>query len=112
MEWIKIDIGKKIHDFIEENFDGGRTKFARDINVLTYFDENKIKRCNVIVIQYLISFFFDSVGSTGLRSWFSQLAESIVSNKPQNSPLLIIINDVDSVNTGRDAFPLFVEEIE
>lgn len=103
---------KKIHDFIEENFDGGRTKFAQDINVLTYFDENKIKRCNVIVIQYLISFFFDSVGSAGLRSWFSQLAESIVSNKPQNSPLLIIINDVDSVNTGRDAFPLFVEEIE
>lgn len=26
--------------------------------------------------------------------------------------MLIIINDVDSINTGRDAFPLFVNEIE
>ena len=25
---------------------------------------------------------------------------------------MIIINDVDSINTGRDAFPIFVEEIE
>lgn len=42
----------------------------------------------------------------------SCLAEKIVKNKPDNSPLLIIINDVDSIHTGRDAFPLFVEEIE
>lgn len=102
----------KIHDFIQVSFHGGRTKFDRDINVLTYFYENEIKKCNVIIIQYLISFFFDSVGPAGLRNWFSQLAGSIVKNKPQNSPLLIIINDVDSINTGRDAFPLFVEEIE
>lgn len=47
-----------------------------------------------------------------MRKWFSQLAENIVRNKPKNSPLLIIINDADSINTGRDAFPLFVEEIE
>lgn len=81
---------EKIHNFIEADFDSGRTKFARDINVLTYFDENRIKRCNVIIIQYLISFFFDTVGSEGLRSWFSQLAESIVRNKPQNSSLLMM----------------------
>lgn len=30
----------------------------------------------------------------------------------ENSPLLIIINDADSIYTGRDAFPLFVEEIK
>ena len=38
--------------------------------------------------------------------------ENIVRNKPENSPLLIIINDADSIYTGRDAFPLFVKEIE
>lgn len=37
------------------------------------------------------------------------LAKNIIRNKPQSSPLLIIINDVDSINTGRDSFPLFVE---
>ncbi len=40
------------------------------------------------------------------------LANNIAKYKPQNSPMLIIINDVDSINTGRDAFPLFVNEIE
>lgn len=62
--------------------------------------------------QYLISFFFETIGEDGIRKWFSCLAEKIVKNKPDNSPLLIIINDVDSIHTGRDAFPLFVEEIE
>lgn len=103
---------EKIHDYIEVNFNGGRTRFDRDINVLKYFEENEIRGCNVIVIQYLISFFYDAVGRNGLRRWFSYLAENIVRNKPDNSPLLIIINDADSINTGRDAFPLFVEEIE
>lgn len=103
---------EKIHDYIEVNFNGGRTRFDRDINVLKYFEENEIRGCNVIVIQYLISFFYDAVGQNGLRRWFSYLAENIVRNKPDNSPLLIIINDADSINTGRDAFPLFVEEIE
>lgn len=103
---------EKIHDFIKENFDGGRTRFKRDINVLTYFEGNELHECNVIIIQYLISFFYDTIGRNGLRKWFSHLAENIVRNKPDNSPLLIIINDADSFYTGRDAFPLFVEEIE
>lgn len=108
----KNEYWSKIHNFIKKNYVDGIAKFNREINVLTYFDENVIKECNVIIIQYLISFFFDTVGYDGLRRWFSQLAKKIVRNKPDNSPLLIIINDVDSINTGRDAFPLFVNEIE
>lgn len=103
---------KKVHDYIEQNFNGGRAKFDQNINVLTYFEEKELHQCNVIIIQYLISFFYDTIGQRGLRRWFSYLAENIVRNKPSDSPLLIIINDADSVNTGRDAFPLFVEEIK
>lgn len=47
-----------------------------------------------------------------MKIWFEQLANSIVKYKPKDSPMLIIINDVDSINTGRDAFLLFVNEIE
>lgn len=103
---------ERIHNFIVENFEDGRVQFARDIDVLDYFNNNGFIECNVIVIQYLISFFYSQVGKSGLRKWFSKLAEKIVSNKPQNSPMLIIINDADSKYTGRDAFPIFAEEIQ
>ena len=102
----------KIHNYIENNFRKGRAQLRNNIDVLTYFESHELHKCNVIVLQYVISFFYDIVGRSGMRKWFSQLAENIVRNKPKNSPLLIIINDADSINTGRDAFPLFVEEIE
>lgn len=101
-----------IHNYIINNYNDGKVQFLRDINVLNYFNEHKITKCNVIIIQYLISFFYSSQGENGVRRWFSELAQSIVKNKPDNSPLLVIINDVDSIKTGRDALPIFVEEIE
>lgn len=101
-----------IHNFIIDNYDDGKVQFLRDIDVLHYFDNREITKCNVIIIQYLISFFYSSVSESGVRRWFSKLAQSIVKNKPNNSPMLIIINDADSIYTGRDAFPIFVEEIE
>ncbi len=44
--------------------------------------------------------------------WFDKLAEQIVSYKPKDSPMLIIINDADSVYVGRDCFPLIRNSIE
>ena len=52
------------------------------------------------------------IGASGLKKWFRQLAYNIVKYKPKNSPVLIIINDADSIYTGRDALPVFVKEIE
>lgn len=103
---------EEIHNFIIDNYDDGKVQFLRNIDVLQYFDNREITKCNVIIIQYLISYFYSNVGVRGVRRWFSKLAQSIVKNKPENSSMLIIINDVDSINTGRDAFPIFVEEIE
>lgn len=103
---------EEIHNFIIDNYDDGKVQFLRNIDVLQYFDNREITKCNVIIIQYLISYFYSNVGVRGVRRWFSKLAQSIVKNKLENSPMLIIINDVDSINTGRDAFPIFVEEIE
>lgn len=103
---------EKIHDFIEDSYWNGKVRFHRNVDVLTYFENHTLEKCNVLVIQYLISFFYNDIGVIGLKKWFEQLANNIVKYKPQNSPMLIIINDVDSVNTGRDAFPLFVNEIE
>lgn len=101
-----------IHNYIIDNFNEGKVSFKRDIDVLQCFDNLEIKKCNVITIQYLISFFYKNEGEEGLRRWFEKLVNAIVKNKPENSPMLIIINDVDSINTGRDAFLLFAEEIK
>lgn len=101
-----------IHNFIINDFDDGRVQFMRNIDVLHHFEDHAIEGCNVILIQYLISFFYSNVEYVGLRNWFARLAQSIVRNKPADSPMFIIINDVDSIHTGRDAFPLLVDEIE
>lgn len=103
---------RKIHNFIKSEYEEGEVRFFRDINVLTFFQNHTLENYNVIVIQYLISFFYDMIGAGGLKKWFRQLAYNIVKYKPKNSPMLIIINDADSIYTGRDALPVFAKEIE
>lgn len=110
-----IDINsswEKIHSFIEGKFDTGKVRFFRGFDVLNFFTTNTLERCNVICIEYLVSFIYGRVGKSGIRNWFRQLAEQIVAHKMPDSPMLIIINDVDSVNTGRDSFVILREEIE
>ena len=46
-----------IHNFIINDFDDGRVQFMRNIDVLHHFEDHAIEGCNVILIQYLISFF-------------------------------------------------------
>lgn len=100
-----------IHNYIGNHFSSGKVQFA-NIDVLDYFNEHTIEECNVIIIQYLISFFYSKKGIVGIREWFSKLANSIVKYKPADSPMLVIINDADSIKTGRDSFPCFVDEIK
>lgn len=104
----------KIHNFImdactELKID---TEYYRDCDVLDFLSDTTINGCNVIIIEYLISFFYDRVGYHGLVKWFDQLAQQIVAYKPADSPMLIIINDADSINIGRDYFPLIRDSIE
>ncbi len=91
---------------------------APDLMAFEYMEyEQKISYCGLDLNPYwekihnLISFFYDTIGENGLKKWFRQLANNIVKYKPQKSPMLII-NDADSVYTGRDAFPIFVDEIK
>lgn len=75
---------EEVHNYIIDNFEDGRVQFLRNIDVLQYFDNHEITKCNVIIIQYLISFFYSNVGVIGVRRWFSKLAQSIVKNKSAN----------------------------
>lgn len=65
---------------------------------------------NVVIIEYLISYLY-SRGSSVVNKLFDDLIQFIIANKPQDSPMLIIINDADSINTGRDEFIKLVQKI-
>lgn len=108
------DSWEKIHDFIidtcrELNID---TEYYRNYDVLDFLKDGTIEGCNVIIIEYLISFFYNTIGRRGLVEWFDQLAQQIVAYKTTDSPMLIIINDADSIYVGRDCFPLIRNSIE
>lgn len=44
--------------------------------------------------------------------WFRALVRNVVAQKLPSSPFLVIFNDVDSRNTGRDTFPAFRSIVE
>lgn len=102
----------KIHSLIKEQFTGTLIEYYRGFNVLDLFDTTTIENCNVIIIEYLISFFYNSIGEAGLLSWFDKLANQIISYKPSDSQMLIVINDADSIHVGRDVFPKLRDSIE
>ena len=81
------------------------TDVLNDLSTHIYTDYN------VIIIEYLISFLYPDVGVAGISNFFDNIIESIVSHKRNDTPMLIIINDVDSCNTGRDTFKLLVDKL-
>ena len=110
-----FDINKgldRIHNYILSNSMFDSIDYYRECDVLELFDTNQISNGNVIIIEYLISFFYQQIGFRGLCFWFDKIAEKVVSLKAPESPMLIIINDADSVYVGRDAFPQLCKAIE
>lgn len=68
---------EEIHNFIIDNYDDGKVQFLRNIDVLQYFDNREITKCNVIIIQYLISYFYSNS-----ESWtYHIIAERLIAYK-------------------------------
>ena len=103
---------EKIHTFISSHSSAEHIEYHRGFDVLEQFDNCPISNCNVLIIEYLISSFYNSIGEKGLCLWFDKLVKQIMFNKSKDSPMLVIINDADSIYVGRDAFPKLREAIE
>ena len=73
-------------------------------DAISFFDTEAIKGANVIVLQYVISHFYNTKQIRQIRKFFSNLVNNVVKNKNNNEPLIILINDVNSCNRGRDFF--------
>lgn len=103
---------EKIHKEIEHHSTAGKVQFFRDVDVLNNYEKYAFHGTNVLIIEYLISFFYSKAGENGVKKWFDELVRNVISQKTDESPLLVIINDADSINTGRDVFPYLRTAIE
>lgn len=67
-------------------------------------DDFNIPDANVVILQYVISHFYNTEQIDLIQSFFQKLVEGIVANKQKDVPMVIMINDVNSNNRGRDYF--------
>ena len=105
-----------IHDKIEEySFwrDGMDVNlYQEDIfSALSTGISSKV-RYNVIVIQYLLSHLFNTNQEQLTNRLFHALINEIIANRLEDSPFLIIITDVDSMNKGRNRWFTFLDMLE
>ena len=103
---------RKIHNKILEVSTMRDINFSRNIDVLDYFNTSCLDGYNVLIIEYLISFFYTQIGAQGVKKWFDKLVNNVIKYKLHGSPFLIIINDVDSIYTGRDSFVLLKDILQ
>lgn len=79
-------------------------------DAINYFSKYYSKNTNVIVISYLLSYLYNTPQKKEIRDFFDRLIENVIVRN--NNKKLIVFNDVNSCNRGRDYFRVFVEKLE
>ena len=105
-----------IHDYIE-NYTNGTpniTAKLRREDIFDVFADGKPahQRYNIVVLEYLLSHFYNDGQNTHIHQLFQYIIDNIISNKPDNSPFLIIIADIDSCWKGRDQWHDLLDMLE
>ena len=67
---------------------------------------------NVVILQYIISHFYNNGQITKINNFFQKLVNAIVCHKQKDVPMVILINDVNSNNRGRDFFADLVGNLQ
>ena len=73
-------------------------------DAIEYFNSSPIIGTNVIVIQYLISHLYNTKQIVKINEFYDNLIKNIIAHSESNKPCVILINDVNSCNRGRDYF--------
>lgn len=73
-------------------------------DAFAFLEQFGIGDINVLVLQYIISALYISEGPAAVDKLFDLIIESIVKLKNASEPFVILINDVNSRNMGRDLF--------
>lgn len=80
-------------------------------DVVKYFNEYYIEGINIIILQYVISYFYNTNQIDAIDNFFEDLID-VIKMKNKGEKLLIIINDVNSCYRGRDYFLNLYEKIK
>lgn len=114
VSYIGIDKNEKWAP-IHEKIGSYKTKTIKKTQFL-YMDavtENyNILKANVIVLQYVISHFYNTGQISQINAFFDKLVDNIIAHKEQGKPLVLLINDVNSNNRGRDYFQRLVSKLD
>ena len=78
-------------------------------DAIKYFNKTPIPNTNVIVLQYVISHFYNTGQIGQIKDFFVNLVKNVVDQKSRNEPLIILINDVNSCYRGRNFFEDFAK---
>lgn len=73
-------------------------------NAISVIESTPIANANVLVLQYFISHLYINNQIEQLQSLYDSIIENIVLRRNPKTPFIIIINDVNSCNRGRDFF--------
>ena len=71
-----------------------------------------IQQYNVVIIQYLLSHLYNTGQADKTLLLFESIIRNILARRLLNSPFLIIITDVDSMNKGRCNWYAFLNMLE
>ena len=101
----KNPLWRPIHDEVKKYFseDISRADF-RYTDALDHIKLQKIRYANVVVIQYLISHLYNTNQIDAIHNFFDDLIKNVVMRRDPKKPFVILINDVNSNNRGRDYF--------
>lgn len=107
---------KPIHDEIENymacEYDYVDAKFKqKDVFDILLKDKQR-PNYNVLIMEYLLSHLYNTSQISYINDLYSSIIDNVIAYKRSDSPFLIIINDIDGQNKGRDYFWSLQEEIE
>ena len=107
------ELWKPIHEKINEYhcYEIIKTRFQYE-DVIKFFDVRTVEKANVLVLQYVISHFYNTGQIKIIRQFFFDLIKNVVKARNNDEPFIILINDVNSCNRGRDFFGDFVEALK
>lgn len=69
-----------------------------------FFEHFCVGDINVLILQYIISALYSIEGAEAVNRLFDLVIDGVVKHRNKSEPFVIIINDVNSINMGRDLF--------
>ena len=79
-------------------------------DAIHYFQKYYHSSTNVIVISYLLSYLYNTTHRNDILLFFDLIIDNVVLRNKDKK--LIIINDVNSCNRGRDYFPKLIDKLK